>query len=158
MNRENRFFGLCSKISTVDAIFLPIVGMYKNNWVYTCNEYTTMCFSKFSTISTILWEGDELEWLTKTRILTVSTSTNLEGRRRMAIQAGFFSISMNSVGGEGIAVSIFIDKAKMQTSLCAILNKELRQTSYYTYQRRRWHKPVQVVACFRINPKALYFF
>ena len=59
VKRGNRFFGLSSKISIIDEIFLPIVGMYKNNWVYTCNEYTTMCFSKFSTISTILWEGDE---------------------------------------------------------------------------------------------------
>ena len=59
VNRGNRFFGLCSKIIIVDEIFLPIVGMYKNNWVYTFIEYTTICFSKFSTISTILWEGDE---------------------------------------------------------------------------------------------------
>ena len=80
---------------------MPIVGMYKNNWVYTCNEYTTMCFSKFSTISMILWEGDEWEWLTKTRILTVSTSTNLEGRRRMAIQAVFFFYFDEFGGGGG---------------------------------------------------------
>ena len=76
----------------------------------------------------------------------------------MAIQADFFFYFDEFGGGEVIEVSIFIDKAKMQTSLCAIINKELRQTSYYTHQRRRWHKPVQVVACFRINPKALYFF